>query len=274
MKSIFICYNKTIKGDRMEFNCLIPELRVSDLEKSKMFYTKILGFKIEYEREDFAMVVLGKCQIMLQQLILPRVEGSWNVSEDMKYPFGRGINLQIILPDISIIYNSLKHNNIKLFIDLLLSDYQENDLNNHVLEFLVQDPDGYLLRFQQEVEDWCFADDKETADLLFNLVKKGDKTATSYIYEEHMKLNKGFSILTNWDKTERILLQTTKIYVTPFKKVTRQHAYKEGEDDKTIKSWKNIHNRFFSEQLSKHGLLFQDDTKIVCEEFNVVKNTI
>ena len=120
----------------MKFNCLIPELRVFDLEKSKKFYTEVLGFEIEYSRSDFAMVVMGECQIMLQQLTLPSKEGSWNVSEDMKYPLGRGINFQIILDDISKVYYSLKKNNIDIFIDLLVSDYKENDINNHVLEFL------------------------------------------------------------------------------------------------------------------------------------------
>lgn len=137
----------------MNFNCLIPELRVFDLEKSKKFYTEVLGFEIKYARDDFAMVVLGDCQIMLQQLTLPSQKGSWNVSEDMKYPLGRGINFQIILPDISKVYYSLKRKNETIFIDLLVSDYKENDIINHVLEFLVQDPDGYLLRFQQDIDD-------------------------------------------------------------------------------------------------------------------------
>ena len=45
----------------MKFNCLIPELRVFDLEKSKKFYTEILGFEIAYARNDFAMLVLNAC---------------------------------------------------------------------------------------------------------------------------------------------------------------------------------------------------------------------
>lgn len=135
----------------MKFNCLIPELRVFDLKKSKDFYTKVLGFNIEYSRFDFAMVTLGECQIMLQQLTLPSVPGSWNVTDDMKYPLGRGINLQIIVSDIYVMYNKLKDNNYPIFIELIESTYQENDQLIRVLEFLVKDPDGYLLRFQQDI---------------------------------------------------------------------------------------------------------------------------
>ena len=135
----------------MKFNCLIPELRVYNLEKSKDFYVHFLGFKIAYEREDFVMVTMGKCQIMLQKLTLPSKLGSWNVTEDMQYPLGRGINLQIIVPDIKVIYNRLKKNNYKIFIEPIESKYRENDIVYHVVEFLVQDPDGYLLRFQQDL---------------------------------------------------------------------------------------------------------------------------
>lgn len=255
----------------MNFNCLIPELRVFDLEKSKKFYTEILGFEIAYARNDFAMLVLDNCQIMLQQLTLPSSIGSWNVTDDMKYPLGRGINFQIILSDISKVYNSLKKNNIKIFVDLLISGYQENDIINHVLEFLVQDPDGYLLRFQQDIVDWHFGDNKKMADELFDLVVKGNKTATSYLYNKNDKLNTGFSILANWDKTKKIILQTTKIYKTTFDKVTKEHAFKEGEKDKTLKSWKTIHKAFFSKELSLKGIPFNDNIDIICEEFKMIK---
>lgn len=255
----------------MKFNCLIPELRVFDLKKSIKFYTEVLGFKIKYSRADFAMIILDKCQIMLQELTIPSTNGSWNVTDEMQYPLGRGINFQIILPDISQVYNSLKQHNIKIFIDLLVSDYQENDIINHVLEFLVQDPDGYLLRFQQDIVDWHFGDNKKMADELFDLVLKGDKTATSCLYNKNDKLNQGFSILTNWDKSKKIILQTSKIYKTTFDKVTKEHAFKEGEKDKTLKSWKTIHKAFFSKELSLKGIPFNDNIDIICEEFKMIK---
>ena len=255
----------------MNFNCLIPELRVFDLKKSKKFYTDVLGFRIEYERYDFAMVVLGKCQIMLQQLTLPSVKGSWNVTDDMQYPLGRGINLQIILPNISKVYSSIKRHEYTIFKDLLISDYQENDITNHVLEFLVQDPDGYLLRFQQDIVDWHFGDNKKMADELFQLVLSGDKSATSHLYNKGEKLHKGFSILTNWDKTKKILIQTTKVYKTIFDKVTQEHAFKEGEKDKSLKSWRAVHRKFFTKELNNKNIKFTNSCNIICEEFKIIK---
>ena len=255
----------------MKFNCLIPELRVFDLKKSIKFYTEVLGFKIKYSRADFAMIILDKCQIMLQELTIPSTNGSWNVTDEMQYPLGRGINFQIILPDISTVYNSLKQHNIKIFIDLLVSDYQENDIINHVLEFLVQDPDGYLLRFQQDIVDWHFGDNKKMADELFQLVLNGDKSATSHLYNKGEKLHKGFSILTNWNKTKKILIQTTKIYITTFDKVTQEHAFKEGEKDKSLKSWKAVHRKFFTKELNNKNIKFTNSCNIICEEFKIIK---
>lgn len=112
---------------------------------------------------------------------------------------------------------------------------------------------------------------KKMADELFNLVLKGDKTATSYLYNKNDKLNKGFSILTNWDKTKKIILETTKIYKTTFDNVTEEHAFKEGEKDKTLKSWKTIHKVFFSKELSLKGIPFNDNIDIICEEFKMIK---
>ncbi len=255
----------------MKFNCLIPELRVFNLEKSKKFYTEILGFNVQYERNDFAMMTLGDCQIMLQKLTLPSTKGSWNVSDDLKYPLGRGINFQIILPDISKVYYSLKKHKVKIFIDLIVSDYQENDINNHVLEFLVQDPDGYLLRFQQDIEDWHFGNSQEMADSLFELVLNGKKTATSSLYFKDDKISEGFSILTNWKQTKKMLIYTTKTYVTTFNKVSSEHAQKEGEGDKSLKTWKKLHKEFFTEELAQYNLAFNENCKVCCEEFKVVK---
>ena len=54
----------------MKSNALVQEICISDFGKSIQFYTKILGFKIEYQREEegFAFLSLGKAQIMIDQI--------------------------------------------------------------------------------------------------------------------------------------------------------------------------------------------------------------
>ena len=129
----------------MQFNRLIPELSVTDFEKSLSFYTKVLGFKVEYDREKFAFLSLQGAQIMIEE-----VNGIWDVGK-LKKPFGRGVNFQIEVDSIIPIYDSLKKAGHEIFQEPKDNWYEKdsNQLGNR--EFLVQDPDGYLLRFAQDL---------------------------------------------------------------------------------------------------------------------------
>lgn len=129
----------------MKFNGLIPELSVSDINESKRFYIDILGFHLEYERliDNFAFLSYGEAQIMIEE-----INGHWNTGE-LQYPFGGGINFQIVTDDVYEIAYNLKQNNIKLFRDIMESQYECDCEVIFEKEILVQDPDGYLLRFSQ-----------------------------------------------------------------------------------------------------------------------------
>jgi len=129
----------------MKFNGLVPELSVSDINKSKNFYIDILGFHLEYERlaDKFTFLPYGEAQIMIEE-----INGHWNTGE-LQYPFGRGINSQIATDDVCEIANNLKQNNINLFRDIMESTYECGPEIILEKEILVQDPDGYLLRFSQ-----------------------------------------------------------------------------------------------------------------------------
>lgn len=131
----------------MKFNAIIPELTVKDIERSKWFYIEILGFQLEYERtnDKFAFLSFDGAQIMIEE-----INGYWNTGL-LEYPFGRGINFQIIADDIQPIVERLIQNEILLFREPTANEYKSNETVIKELEFLVQDPDGYLLRFSQEI---------------------------------------------------------------------------------------------------------------------------
>ncbi len=126
----------------MKFNSLIPELSVSDIEKSIKFYT-LIGFEIMYERKEdkFCFLQLEENQIMIEQ-----INDNWNTGI-LEYPFGRGINLSMSVKDVEEIYNKIKEKNIDIFQELKINKYQVDNVVYEDKEFLVQDPDGYLLRF-------------------------------------------------------------------------------------------------------------------------------
>lgn len=126
----------------MKFNSLIPELSVTNIEKSKEFYLN-LGFKIMYERKEdkFCFLYLEDNQIMIEE-----INNNWNVGE-MKYPFGNGINISMTVSDINSFYESIISKKIVLFRKIKTSKYRVDDIIYEDKEFLLQDPDGYLLRF-------------------------------------------------------------------------------------------------------------------------------
>lgn len=126
----------------MKFNSLIPELSVSNIEISKKFYTSI-GFQIIYERKEdnFCFLELEKNQIMIEQ-----VNNNWNTGK-LEYPFGRGINISMTVKDIDQFYTKITRNGIKIFQEIRTDKYKVNDVIYEDKEFLIQDPDGYLLRF-------------------------------------------------------------------------------------------------------------------------------
>ena len=61
-----------------------------------------------------------------------------------------------------------------------------------------------------------------------------------------------------------------KVTIVPFHEVSVEHAYKEGEGNKTLDFWREAHEKFFTECLNQVGLKFTTDMKVVCEEFSVV----
>lgn len=128
----------------MEWNPLVPELTVFNFEESLEFYTNILGFEIMFTREGFAYLKQEGVQFMLEQYH----EDGWNTGK-LEPPLGRGINFQIELKDIAPIYERLKAINHPLYRDSKDVWRKTGNVQSGQREFLLQDPDGYLLRFCQ-----------------------------------------------------------------------------------------------------------------------------
>lgn len=132
----------------MYWNKIIPELSVTNLENSLKFYQTI-GFKIEYDRPEnkFAFISLGEIQFMLQQITS---KDKWSIAP-LTYPFGNGINFQLEVTSVDEIYNNLKSNNYKIAYEIEENWYRQDNKLLGNKEFLVKDPDGYLLRFSEDL---------------------------------------------------------------------------------------------------------------------------
>jgi catechol 2,3-dioxygenase-like lactoylglutathione lyase family enzyme len=132
----------------MQWNPMVPELLVSDFEKSLSFYVDILGFSIMFQRTDpnFAYIEIGGAQLMIEE----DHETAWRVAE-IEGPRGRGINLQIDVPSVSDANSRVQKSGLRIFRPVHESWYSTSEGEVGQLELLVQDPDGYLLRLVSDI---------------------------------------------------------------------------------------------------------------------------
>ncbi len=131
----------------MEWGKLVPELTVSNFAESLRFYTDALGFEVMFSRSDdtdFAYLDFEGAQLMLEA----SSPETWNVAE-LEKPYGRGINLQIECSDAKRLRDGLAGADYPLYRDTEDAWRETGDTISGAREFLVQDPDGYLLRFSQ-----------------------------------------------------------------------------------------------------------------------------
>lgn len=132
-------------------NTLVPEFSVSDWRRSKAFYCDVLGFNCAYERpeEGFCYLQLGDAELMIDQIGQGRTfdDGYLPVS----YPFGMGLNVQIRVPSVAPLVEALADINHPLFLPVEEKWYRVGDGEGGNRQFVVADPDGYLLRFFQDL---------------------------------------------------------------------------------------------------------------------------
>ena len=131
--------------DDFDWAPLVPELLVSDLDESLAFWCGMLGFRIAYDRpeERFAYLDLAGAQIMLEER--SDRQRQW-ITAALMSPLGRGINFQVQVPDCEPAIERLAEAGWPLFSELEEVWYRVGKAESGVRQFLVQDPDGYLVR--------------------------------------------------------------------------------------------------------------------------------
>ncbi|WP_379155890.1 ASCH domain-containing protein [Paenibacillus sp. sgz5001063] len=123
---------------------------------------------------------------------------------------------------------------------------------------------------------WSFGDNARLADELLALVLQGVKTGTAMNYELNevrglpLPFIGGHSILLDSQGVPRGIIKTTKCEITPFHDVTPEFAYSEGEDDRTLESWRFHHEAYFSREMKAFGMTFDPGMRVVCENFELV----
>ncbi len=119
-------------------------------------------------------------------------------------------------------------------------------------------------------EAWAFGDD---ADALARLVQTGTKTATASAYPlyelegEDLPQSGEYSVILDSAENAICIIRTERVFTVPFDQVDERQAWKEGEGDRSLSYWRQVHERFFRQELESAGLSFDEKMLVVCEEF-------
>ena len=125
---------------------------------------------------------------------------------------------------------------------------------------------------------WSFGLDDETADKLAELTAAGTKTATAtalwrYHYDssEEMPAVGDLSVIIDSRGEAVCLIRTTSLVIASFDRVTAEHACAEGEGDRSLLYWRQVHREFFSDDLRDFDVSFTENMPVICETFELLK---
>ena len=97
-------------------------------------------------------------------------------------------------------------------------------------------------------ERWSFGDTEAQADALAKLVIDGVKTATCANLDDEPEPEAGeVFVVVDGRNNPVCAVKLTEVKQVPFDLVTEQHAFEEGEGDRTLAYWRKEHQRFFEE---------------------------
>jgi len=131
-------------------------------------------------------------------------------------------------------------------------------------------------RPQRPYQAWSFCDNEASANELGELARAGVKTATASLFWEYESGSErlpqagDLSIITDWDKRPLCIIETTAIDIRTFDEVEAGHAYAEGEGDRSLAYWREVHWRYFSRTCAALGRAPAETMPVVCERFRVV----
>jgi len=123
---------------------------------------------------------------------------------------------------------------------------------------------------------WSFGDNPELADQLLDLVLSGTKTATATSLAELEQAGEpvpgrgDLSIVLDGAGHPRALIRTTDVQVLAFRDVTEEQAAAEGEDDRSLASWRREHSTYFRRVLAGGGAEFSEDLPVAIETFELL----
>ena len=133
-----------------------------------------------------------------------------------------------------------------------------------------------IVNTDKSYTSWYFCDNEESARDLAKLVIEGTKRGTTSLYDLYKIENEAlpavdsFSVVTDWHGVAQCIIRTKKVTILPFQDVNDELAAIEGEGDRSLGYWREVHIDCFTRELKGYGRSFSEDMLVVFEEFEVV----
>lgn len=126
-------------------------------------------------------------------------------------------------------------------------------------------------------EAWAFCGGGKDGDELADLVLAGRKFGTASAYDEYVledaldEIPKtgDYSVILKDNDEAVCVIRTYDVYTRAFFDVSPFHGYSEGEGNRSLSYWRDVHRRAFAPTLVKNGIEFTEETRIICEKFSV-----
>ena len=127
---------------------------------------------------------------------------------------------------------------------------------------------------------YYFCDNKKDADECADLVVKDIKKATAtslWWFRQHNEILPkvgDLAIVTDWKGNPKAIINTTKIEHVAFNQITAEFAEIEGEGDKSLKYWKEVHQAYYEREMKTYSDEFDENMIIVCEHFRRIYSEV
>ena len=123
---------------------------------------------------------------------------------------------------------------------------------------------------------WYFGNTPEMALELAGLVLGSKKTATASLdavnklKPEEAPSENGYSVITDYHGEPICVIQTAEIRHLPFAEVDTRFAFDEGEGDRSLEYWQDVHRTYFAREAAELGIEFTDRSVVCCERFRLL----
>lgn len=121
-----------------------------------------------------------------------------------------------------------------------------------------------------------FGDSDALADELLAYVLDGPKRATAALVDDFVAEGEPLPrVGSHWIACDgsgrpRVVIRSIELRIATFDDVDAAFAHDEGEDDRTLESWRANHRRYWERTCAARGATWSESDEIVLERFRVV----